>query len=123
MRLKILLASGRIIAKPAVSANEKFVCTVNLLRSQRCLSDTRNVKTDIAPKSILGLHQRGIFEDIFPPASVRLPDQLTKKQCFYCGFDPTADSLHVGNFLSLMALMHCQRAGMMHEIKNFIKDC
>lgn len=30
---------------------------------------------------------------------------------FYVGFDPTADSLHVGHFLGLMVMAHMQRAG------------
>lgn len=30
---------------------------------------------------------------------------------FYIGFDPTADSLHVGHFLALMAMAHIQKAG------------
>lgn len=30
---------------------------------------------------------------------------------FYIGFDPTADSLHVGHFLQLMAMSHFQKAG------------
>lgn len=30
---------------------------------------------------------------------------------FYTGYDPTADSLHVGHFLTLMAMAHMQRAG------------
>ncbi|MBQ9715614.1 MAG: tyrosine--tRNA ligase [Clostridia bacterium] len=30
---------------------------------------------------------------------------------FYIGFDPTADSLHVGHFVQLMAMAHMQRAG------------
>ncbi len=30
---------------------------------------------------------------------------------FYMGFDPTADSLHVGHFLALMAMSHMQKAG------------
>src|SRR5437660_1210039 len=29
----------------------------------------------------------------------------------YCGFDPTAPSLHVGNLVPVMALVHLQRAG------------
>ncbi|HEX9563549.1 MAG TPA: tyrosine--tRNA ligase [Gemmatimonadaceae bacterium] len=29
----------------------------------------------------------------------------------YCGFDPTADSLHVGSLVPIMGLMHLQRAG------------
>lgn len=30
---------------------------------------------------------------------------------FYIGFDPTADSLHVGHFLQIMVMMHMQKAG------------
>ena len=33
------------------------------------------------------------------------------KTSFYIGFDPTADSLHVGHFVALMAMAHMQRAG------------
>ena len=35
----------------------------------------------------------------------------TKKITFYIGFDPTADSLHVGHFIQVMAMAHMQRAG------------
>ena len=45
----------------------------------------------------------------------RTPDlyqHLTQAQrCMYCGFDPTSDSLHVGNLLAIIALLHGQRAG------------
>lgn len=42
--------------------------------------------------------------------------QMTKMfekspQTIYAGFDPTADSLHVGNLLVILGLLHCQRAG------------
>ena len=36
---------------------------------------------------------------------------ISSPQTVYCGFDPTADSLHVGNLLAIIALLHCQRAG------------
>ncbi len=32
-------------------------------------------------------------------------------QVFYCGFDPTASSIHIGNLLAIIALIHCQRSG------------
>lgn len=35
----------------------------------------------------------------------------TEKVKFYIGFDPTADSLHAGHFIALMAMAHLQRAG------------
>jgi tyrosyl-tRNA synthetase len=34
-----------------------------------------------------------------------------QKVTFYIGFDPTADSLHVGHFLQMMVMAHMQRAG------------
>ena len=80
---------------------------------------TSEHKDDVVPKNILPLHQRGIFQEIYPPASVSLPKKFEKKQCFYCGFDPTADSLHVGNLLSIMALLHCQRAGQLYALLGF----
>jgi len=33
------------------------------------------------------------------------------KTTFYIGFDPTADSLHVGHFVQIMVMAHMQRAG------------
>lgn len=30
---------------------------------------------------------------------------------FYCGFDPTADSLHLGNFIGFMVATHIMRRG------------
>ena len=35
----------------------------------------------------------------------------SEKVSFYIGFDPTADSLHVGHYLAMMAMSHMQRAG------------
>lgn len=34
-----------------------------------------------------------------------------QKTTFYIGFDPTADSLHVGHFVQIMVMAHMQRAG------------
>lgn len=36
---------------------------------------------------------------------------MKEKVTFYIGFDPTADSLHVGHFLQMMVMAHMQRAG------------
>ena len=33
------------------------------------------------------------------------------KNQFYIGFDPTADSLHVGHFVQIRVMAHMQRAG------------
>ncbi len=34
-----------------------------------------------------------------------------QKITFYIGFDPTADSLHVGHFIPIMVISHLQKAG------------
>lgn len=47
-------------------------------------------------------------------------DLLSTKRTIYAGFDPTADSLHVGNLLVLIALLHLLRAG--HRVIVLIGD-
>ncbi len=52
-----------------------------------------------------GFIKQTVYED-------ELYDLLGKESVpFYIGFDPTADSLHVGHFLALMAMSHMQKAG------------
>ncbi|XP_054973968.1 tyrosine--tRNA ligase, mitochondrial [Sorex araneus] len=56
---------------------------------------------------------RGLFQELFPAggAGPELPALLARPQTVYCGFDPTADALHVGHLLTLLGLFHFQRAG------------
>jgi tyrosyl-tRNA synthetase len=54
------------------------------------------------------LKWRGMLHDIMPG----LVEQLAKESTAgYVGFDPTADSLHIGNLVPVMLLLHWQRAG------------
>lgn len=56
------------------------------------------------------LKARGYFAQVTHEAEVR--ELLAKPGAtFYIGFDPTADSLHVGHFIQLMVMAHMQRAG------------
>src|SRR6478672_8341533 len=51
---------------------------------------------------------RGMIQDIMPGTA----EQLQKEQTTgYIGFDPTADSLHIGNLVPIILLVHLQRAG------------
>ena len=61
------------------------------------------------PNLIEELEQRGFIANLSDPAIGELCEK--EKVVVYCGFDPTADSLHVGNFLPIMLLSHFQRAG------------
>ena len=56
------------------------------------------------------LEERGFVEQITHEKEVK---ELFAKESvpFYIGFDPTADSLHVGHFISLMVASHMQKAG------------
>ncbi|MGF7231926.1 tyrosine--tRNA ligase [Arachidicoccus sp.] len=54
------------------------------------------------------LRWRGMLQDIMPGTE----DQLLKeKTSGYIGFDPTADSLHIGSLVPILLLVHLQRAG------------
>ncbi len=56
------------------------------------------------------LTQRGYTEQLTHPEEIKnLLDN--ESISFYIGFDPTADSLHVGHFISLMVAAHMQKAG------------
>lgn len=54
------------------------------------------------------LRWRGMLHDIMPGTEEELNKGLTSG---YIGFDPTADSLHVGHLTQIMTLIHFQRAG------------
>ncbi len=56
------------------------------------------------------LEERGYLKQMSHPDEIR--ELLGKEKItFYIGFDPTADSLHVGHFIALMVMAHMQRAG------------
>ena len=56
------------------------------------------------------LKERGFIEQMTHENEIKeILDN--EKVTFYIGFDPTADSLHVGHFLTVMAMAHMQRAG------------
>jgi tyrosyl-tRNA synthetase len=54
------------------------------------------------------LKERGLLSQI---TESDLPQAATQPLHVYCGFDPTAPSLHVGNLVPVMALAHFQRCG------------
>ncbi len=54
------------------------------------------------------LRWRGLLHDIMPGTEEELAKGMA---CGYIGFDPTADSLHVGSLLQIMTLVRFQQAG------------
>lgn len=56
------------------------------------------------------LQRRGFVQQLTDPEELR---ELLGREAvtFYIGFDPTADSLHVGHLMGIMAMIHMQRYG------------
>jgi tyrosyl-tRNA synthetase len=54
------------------------------------------------------LRWRGMLHDMMPETEEYL---LKNKTTGYIGFDPTADSLHIGSLVPIILLMHFQHAG------------
>ena len=62
-----------------------------------------------SPNLFEELTWRGFINQVTDP---ELPALLAKESIrLYCGFDPTADSLHIGSLLPIMGLAHFQRGG------------
>ena len=57
---------------------------------------------------IAELKWRGLLQDIMPGTEDQLSREMTSG---YVGFDPTADSLHIGSLLPILLLVHLQKAG------------
>ena len=54
------------------------------------------------------LSWRGMIQDIMPGTEEQLTKELTSA---YVGFDPTADSLHIGSLVPILLLKHLQICG------------
>lgn len=54
------------------------------------------------------LQWRGMIQDIMPGTAEQLEKEMTTG---YIGFDPTADSLHIGSLVPIILLVHLQKAG------------
>jgi len=54
------------------------------------------------------LRWRGMIQDIMPGTEEQLNKEMTSG---YIGFDPTADSLHIGSLVPILLLVHLQQAG------------
>ena len=54
------------------------------------------------------LKWRGMIHDIMPGTEDQFAKEMTAA---YIGFDPTADSLHIGSLVQIMILVHLQKAG------------
>ena len=57
---------------------------------------------------IAELRWRGLLQDMIPGTEERLSKEPISA---YVGFDPTADSLHIGSLIPIIVLVHLQKYG------------
>ncbi len=69
-----------------------------------CKEDKKNIMKNLIEE----LKWRGMIQDIMPGTDEQLNKEMTSG---YIGFDPTADSLHIGNLVPIMLLVHLQKFG------------
>ncbi|XP_061180938.1 tyrosine--tRNA ligase, mitochondrial-like isoform X4 [Saccostrea echinata] len=92
--------------------SEMAISKLSLRLCQRAIVSLHRSYCTVSPRNVLKLRERGVVHSVFPATHIHeLEKQLGQPLTVYCGFDPTADSLHIGNLLAIIALLHCQRAG------------
>jgi tyrosyl-tRNA synthetase len=64
--------------------------------------------SDLEMNLIEELRWRGMIQDIMPGTEEQLQNEITTG---YIGFDPTADSLHIGSLVPILLLVHLQKTG------------
>ncbi len=80
---------------------------------KEALTDTVTIQTRIynnffMQDLIAELEWRGMIQDIMPGTKEQLNKEMTTA---YIGFDPTADSLHIGSLVPIILLIHLQKFG------------
>jgi len=75
---------------------------------QKLSNSTNNTKLVYMTNLIAELQWRGMIQDMMPGTEEQLNKEVTTG---YIGFDPTADSLHIGNLVPIILLIHLQRCG------------
>ena len=87
---------------------------ISIIRKQNYASTVEQASTEgpalyTKANVIETLRQRGLLQDITSPDLENLASK--ESLLVYCGFDPTAESLHLGNLLGIIVLSWFQRCG------------
>lgn len=89
--------------------------TPSFLKTRRFVSSLNSTQNDVVstkPNVVDILEQRGLLESLTSDhLRVACSDPTRTPLKVYCGFDPTAQSLHLGNLLGIIVLAWFQRCG------------
>lgn len=80
--------------------------TISIVPSVAELTKQEYYKTDLEGSLVGHLLNRGLVESLTNDDLYKLTEANGRKMKLYCGADPTAESLHLGNLLPLMVLLH-----------------
>ena len=107
------VSKNNLISKRLLSRSNSFIHNSGqVTRSQRLRVQERLGACNSSASDedlITTLKARGLFDSCTDETS--LAEALQKPLKVYCGFDPTADSLHLGNLLGIVVLSWFQRKG------------
>ncbi|XP_027206358.2 tyrosine--tRNA ligase, mitochondrial [Dermatophagoides pteronyssinus] len=98
---------------------QSIVRSNSILRLSSQFSNHILLKRFIGSNTFDQLSSKGLFYSHFPQ-STNINEILSRKQIIYAGFDPTNKSLHVGNLLVIISLLHLHHHG--HQIILLIGD-
>lgn len=102
----------------SISENEKPE-TITIIPTVPELTKTEQFESDIEASLVGHLQARYLVESITNDDLFKLTEPTSgKKFKLYCGADPTADSLHLGNLLPLMVLLHFNLRG--HDVVGLV---
>lgn len=80
--------------------------TISIVPSVAELTKSEFIQQDREGSLVAHLLNRGLVESLTSDDLYKLTESNEKKLKLYCGADPTAESLHLGNLLPLMILLH-----------------
>ncbi|CUM68560.1 uncharacterized protein PRCAT00006286001 [Priceomyces carsonii] len=114
-----LLANGRFYSTPVENTEHEQPDTIEIVPTVSDLSKSCSFEEDVKVSLVGHLQSRFLVESITSDDLFALTEQgSTKKFKLYCGADPTAKSLHLGNLLPLMASLHFHLRG--HDVVGLV---
>ncbi|KAF5196881.1 Tyrosine--trna ligase [Thalictrum thalictroides] len=107
-----LLRSQKTLFSPKLNKNHAFFTSIRCIQSTQNSLEMENQDVGIVnrPNVFNILEERGLIEST-TNENLRSVCLNSKPLKVYCGFDPTAESLHLGNLLGIIVLSWFQRCG------------
>lgn len=100
------MSSARLLLQEQPPTVERPPQTISIVPAVRELVSEDSIKTDFSGSLASHLLNRNLLESITNDDLYKITESNGPKLKVYCGADPSAASLHLGNLLPLMVLLH-----------------